>query len=441
MRWKSYPAYRDSGVEWIGEVPVDWDNWKVTHAFNSLGSGTTPPSNEPEWYEDGTIPWVTTGELRENCITETAKMVTPSALEKFTALRLHQAGSLVMAMYGATIGRLGILAVDATSNQACCVLSDPIHLDVKFSFYWLIGFKKQIIELFATGGGQPNINQETVAGLRIPAPRIEEQTAIATFLDRETAKLDTLISKQERLIELLQEKRQAVISHAVIKGLDPDVPMKDSGIEWLGAIPYKWMHASLRHVCKKITDGSHFSPENTDEGRSYVTVRNLISSEIDLDGAAKISEIDFEKLVKAGCRPSVNDVLFSKDGTVGKVAIVKNNNFVALSSLAIISPNHEVLYSKYLYYFLHAHNGEKQVESLYAGAALKRITLDAIVGIYIPVPSINEQEMIASYLDQETTKIELLINKARQSIDLAKEHRSALISAAVTGKIDVREAA
>jgi type I restriction enzyme S subunit len=224
---------------------------------------------------------------------------------------------------------------------------------------------------------------------------------------------------------------------------------RDSGILWLGELPAHWGHASLRRVCRQITDGSHFSPQSVDEGKAYVTVRNLHSGRVDLEGAARISEVDFEKLEKAGCRPSVNDVLFSKDGTVGKVAIVESDDFVVLSSLAILSPNCERLETKYLFYFLQSANGEKQVESLYAGAALRRITLDAIVGLWIPLPTIEEQSTIAAFLDHETAKIDALIEPvigsgmaqaadAKSLVGLLNERRSALISAAVTGKIDVR---
>jgi type I restriction enzyme S subunit len=116
MSFPRYPAYKDSGVEWLGEVPEHWDYWRLSHAFGTTGSGTTPPSNEAQWYEQGTIPWVTTSELREGVITETVKCVTDGALRAFTALRIYPVGSLVIAMYGATIGRLGILGVAATTN-------------------------------------------------------------------------------------------------------------------------------------------------------------------------------------------------------------------------------------------------------------------------------------------------------------------------------------
>ncbi|MGC3962651.1 MAG: restriction endonuclease subunit S [Rhodocyclaceae bacterium] len=211
---------KDSGVAWLGEVPAHWDVWKVRHAFAGIGSGTTPPSDEVKWYEDGSIPWVTTGELREEEIYMTSKMVTTEALQKFSSLRIHPKGSLAIAMYGATIGRLGILGVDAATNQACCVLSSPRSLNVKFVFYWLRAYKQQIIQQFATGGGQPNINQEIVAALRIPAPELNEQAEIAAFLNTETARLDVLEAQAEYSITLLKERRAALIAAAVTGQID-----------------------------------------------------------------------------------------------------------------------------------------------------------------------------------------------------------------------------
>jgi type I restriction enzyme S subunit len=207
---------------------------------------------------------------------------------------------------------------------------------------------------------------------------------------------------------------------------------KDSGVEWLGKLPEHWQHASLRHVCSRITDGSHFSPKSTDDGKSYVTVRNIDGGKIDLHGAAKISFEDFEQLERAGCRPAINDVLFSKDGTVGKVAIVDDDDFVALSSLAIISPKVGRLTPKFLFYFLQSANGGKQIESLYAGAALRRITLDAVVGIWLPLPGLPEQAHIAAFLDRETMKVDGLVAEQRRLMELLKEKRQAVISHTVT---------
>lgn len=144
---------KDSGVEWLGEIPDHWSMTKVSRGFLNIGSGTTPPSDETQWYEGGTIPWITTGELRESLITDTQKFVTQKAIEKFTSLALHPAGSLAIAMYGATIGRLAILGIDAVTNQACCVLSGPTKIQINYAFYWFQAFKQNIIEIYASGGG------------------------------------------------------------------------------------------------------------------------------------------------------------------------------------------------------------------------------------------------------------------------------------------------
>ncbi|MFB4371816.1 MULTISPECIES: restriction endonuclease subunit S [unclassified Pseudomonas] len=227
---------KDSGVEWLGEVPAHWEVWKLSHAFDGIGSGTTPPSTEHGWYEGGTIPWITTSELRENVITATKKNVTAEALEKFSALQMHPPGSLAIAMYGATIGRLGILGISATTNQACCVLSSPRSLTPGFTFYWLSGFKEIIISLYATGGGQPNINQDTVASLKVPAPGIEEQRGISDFLDQKAIEHDSLVKEAERVVAFLQERRSALISAAVtgkidVRGWQPPVSTQAPKLE------------------------------------------------------------------------------------------------------------------------------------------------------------------------------------------------------------------
>ncbi|NTZ40965.1 restriction endonuclease subunit S [Enterobacter sp. JMULE2] len=211
---------KDSGIEWIGQVPEEWLNRKVFHAFQAIGSGTTPPSKEHEWYQGGTIPWITTSELRENTVVKTKKCVTSDAMQKFSALKIFPAGSLAIAMYGATIGRLGFLGIPATTNQACCVLSGERDLNIQFLYYWLMAFRADIVAFFSEGGGQPNINQEVIASLWVPSPAPDEQATIAATLDRETARIDALISKAEQSITLLKERRAAFITAAVTGQID-----------------------------------------------------------------------------------------------------------------------------------------------------------------------------------------------------------------------------
>ncbi|GAB1431650.1 restriction endonuclease subunit S [Spirochaetota bacterium] len=209
---------KPSGVEWLGEVPEHWEVWKLAHGFDFVGSGTTPPSDELEWY-DGTTPWITTSELRENLITNTDKCVSKEAISRFSALKIFPKGSLAIAMYGATIGRLGILGIEATTNQACCVMHGGQMFSINFVYFWMQAFKESII-LLASGGGQPNISQDKIKSLKIPCPSVQEQQSIASFLDRETSKIDALSSKVATVIDKLKEYRTALISSTVSGKID-----------------------------------------------------------------------------------------------------------------------------------------------------------------------------------------------------------------------------
>lgn len=209
---------KDSGVEWLGEIPQHWDVWKVTHGFEKIGSGTTPRSDNPNFYDGDTL-WVTTSELRESIIFDTTQKVTEEAVKSHSALKVYAAGSLAIAMYGATIGRLGILGVEATFNQACCVFSEPKVFDTRFVYYWL-WMRRPILISLSSGGGQPNLSQDDLKKLWIPIPELDEQKVIVSFLDKKTDQLDSQKAKIEEVIERLQEYRSAIITNAVTGKID-----------------------------------------------------------------------------------------------------------------------------------------------------------------------------------------------------------------------------
>ncbi len=252
--YATYSAYKPSNIAWLGDIPEHWTVWKITHGFNRIGSGTTPRSDNPVFY-DGDVPWVTTSELRETVIFDTTQKVTAEAVASHSALKIYPKGSLAIAMYGATIGRLGILGVDATFNQACCVFADPKVFDTRFVYYWL-WMRRPILISLSNGGGQPNLSQDDLKKLWIPIPDIPEQQAIVRFLDFKTAQIDALIAKKKSLLYKLAEKRMVLISHAVTKGLDPSVPMKSSGVEWLCDIPKHWKVWKVTHGFEKIGSGT-----------------------------------------------------------------------------------------------------------------------------------------------------------------------------------------
>lgn len=437
MSFVKYCEYKESQIHWIGSIPSEWELYKLSHAFGVIGSGTTPKSDEESWYceNDEGVSWVTTGELRENVIYSTFKNVTRDAVKAHSSLKIHPAGSLVIAMYGATIGRLGILGVDATTNQACCVLSAPKTLEPKYSFYWLSVYKDAIISLFSTGGGQPNINQETVASLRVSAPSsLSEQTQIARFLDHEVGKIDALIAEQEKLIALLKEKRQAVISHAVTKGLNPDVPMKDSGVEWLGQVPAHWIVKKLGYIGEAII-GLTYSPDDiSDTGVLVLRSSNVQSGRLSFEDNVFVDKVIPEKL-----RTQKNDILIcSRNGSrelIGKNALIDESavgqTFGAFMTIFRSDVNF------YLSQVFNSHIFSAQAGS-FMTSTVNQLTTGNLNSFLVPMPPLQEMREIAIYLDRVLEEIDELIVESSTLRQVLTERRSALISAAVTGKIDVR---
>ncbi len=438
-KYKAYPEYKDSGVEWLGEIPTSWQMWKLSHAYEVIGSGTTPTSNNESYFQ-GDIPWVTTGELREKIIYDTDKKVKESTLQIFSALKIHPAGSVVIAMYGATIGRLGILGVDATTNQACCVMTKSKIINNQYLYYWLQAYRTEIIRL-SSGGGQPNINQEKVSSLKVSAPVLNDQTLIVAFLDHETAKIDNLIEKQQQLIELLKEKRQAVISHAVTKGLNPDVPMKDSGVEWLGEVPEHWNVKKLKYACASIIAGPFGSSITKDmyvnDGYKVYGQEQVIPNDFNI-GDYFISTKDFEKLSRYEI--NAGDILISCVGTFGKIAVFPDWARVGIINPRLIKATlAPKMNPSFIREFLKSTVVSKQFELLSRGGTMGVINIAILNEIMISIPPIEEQNSINEFIHSQKKKFFELIDNANSQINLLQERRTALISAAVTGKIDVRD--
>lgn len=432
----SYSKYKETGVDWLGSIPDEWNLWKLSHAFSDIGSGTTPTSDSSEWYGGG-IPWVTTGELREREIFETSKTVTTSSLKKFPALRVYPRGSIAIAMYGATIGRLGILGVEATTNQACCVLPRSEVLSNIYLYYWFQAFRGEIVNL-ASGGGQPNINQMVVSALRISAPGLLEQTQIAKFLDHETAKIDALIEKQRQLIALLKEKRQAVISHAVTKGLNPDAPMRDSGVEWLGEVPGHWKVGRYKFCTSRVVVGIAEAATHAyaDSGVPIIRSTNIneegLSEDAILYIKAWFAEQNASKFLYAG------DVVTVRTGYPGVSAVVPDSLDRSQCFTNLVATPLPEFAADFLCEFLNSHFGKNYFDLLGWGSAQKNISVPILQNVPFAWPSKAEQQEIVKHLEARKEQFRELISAAEGMVEVLQERRTALISAAVTGKIDVR---
>lgn len=205
---------KSAKTEWIGYIPKHWDEWKISRAFRQIGSGTTPKSGLPEYYEDGTEPWINTGDLNDGELFDCSRRITIKALNEHSTLKVYDENTLLVALYGATIGKVSLLKFNACTNQACCAIGKSSVIDMQFAFYWFIANKQNLINL-SYGGGQPNISQDIIRELRIPTPPKEEQLQIVEFIGLKTNKMDSVIQKYERQIELLKEYKAALISQAV----------------------------------------------------------------------------------------------------------------------------------------------------------------------------------------------------------------------------------
>ena len=426
-----YDKYKDSGIAWIGEIPEHWDKNKIIRLFSIIGSGTTPKSSKEDNYI-GSVNWIQSGDINGGYIENCKNTISDTALKEYPTLKIYKAPFIIVAMYGASVGNISISNIDGCVNQACCVMNETKQ-NFKYLFYAMNSVKRYLIYK-AEGAAQPNISQDKIKNTWMPIPPFEEQQSIATYLDQKCGEIDELITLQEEMITKLQSYKQSVITEAVTKGLDKNVPLKDSGIEWSGEIPEHWEIVDLKHLCKKITDGSHFSPQTTDEGEFYITVSNVFEDKIHFENAHKISIKDFNTLISNGCQPPIGSILLTKDGTVGRTAVVNDNNFVVLSSLAILSLKDKIL-AEYVKYVLDSDALQEPMKLLMAGSALRRITLNKIYTLkMIYAPSFHEQQSIANYLDQKCSEIDELISIKQQKIEKLKDYKKSLIFECVTGK-------
>ena len=210
---------KDSGVEWLGEVPEHWEVRKTSQLFIGIGSGTTPKSDAIEYYEDGAIPWVVTGDLNDSVLGTYQNRITEKAMAEHATLRLYPAGSVAVAMYGATIGKASVLDFEATVNQARCVLPPSSLVLSKCLLGFILAARKHLLSV-ATGGGQPNINQEVIRSLQMPLPSLDEQVKIVSNLESVTGEMDLLLKLSDQQVLLLQERRSALVSAAVTGQID-----------------------------------------------------------------------------------------------------------------------------------------------------------------------------------------------------------------------------
>lgn len=433
--------YKDSGIEWIGQIPKEWEVNKINRLFSTIGSGTTPTSTDNDAYI-GHINWIQSGDLNGGVLEVVKNRISEDTLSKYSALTVYKAPFIIIAMYGASVGNISISTIDGCCNQACCVLCKS-NINFKYAFYTIKSSQRYLVYK-AVGGGQPNISQNTLKHLWIPVPNLHEQQKIANYLDKVCGEVDEMIALQEQMIEELKAYKQSVITETVTKGLNPNVPMKDSGIDWIGEVPKHWGIIKMNHLCSIITDFvASGSFESLRVNVPYLDTPDyaMLVRTADLSGSARssgkvyISEHSYNFLNNSNLFGG-EIVLPNIGASVGDVYIVpKLYERMSLAPNAIMFKT--MMCDKYYYYYFCSKIGKESIYNISQSTAQAKFNKTELREIRVPTPSLEEQQSIASYLDTKCAEIDALIAIKQAKIDELKDYKKSVIYEYVTGKKEV----
>ena len=439
---KRYSAYKDSGIEWIGEIPEGWGVKRLKYLLKSVESGSRE-SQEQEFNDVDKIPsiggehisWSGNIEFTDN------KFVSKKYFLRLKKGKI-KTGDVLLVKDGATIGKTAFVKneINAAINEHVFILRTNNNFKDGLLYYNLVSdFTQDLINLFSRGAAQAGLPSDFVSNIFLLIPPEPEQTAIATFLDHKTAKIDELIKKNEGLIELLKEKRQAIISHAVTKGLDPNAKMKDSGIDWIGDILEGWGVKKLKYVAE-IVLGKMLQNEDSgkDELKPYMRAQNIQWEIVDITDVKEMWFSDYE--IKK-YRVQKGDLLISEGGEVGRTALWNGEleECYIQNSVHKVTVDKKLANNRYLLNLLKTYGKWGYFESIVNRVSIGHLTREKLKEIKIVCPPKNEQEQIVTYLDKKSSSMDEIIQKIQPQIEKLKEYRQALISNVVTGKVRVDE--
>ena len=444
-KYQPYPAYKPSGIEWLGEIPAHWDIRRLKSLAAVQLSNVDKKSEEGQ-AAVGLCNYVDVY-YNERIGSDVDFMAATASDEQIRRFSLCQ-GDVLITKDSESWTDIAVPAVVSQDlpNVLCgyhlahirpgdnC---DGAFLSRAFS---AIGPRNQY-EIAANGITRFGLTGDAIREGVFPLPPLPEQQAITAFLDRETAQIDALVAKKERLVELLQEKRTALVTRAVTKGLDPDAPMKASGVEWLGEIPAHWEAKKLKIMVPGITVGIVVTPSKyyVDQGVPCLRSLNIAQGKVSTEDLVFISEE--AHLLHKKSQIFTDDVVIVRTGRAG-VAVVVPPEFDGANCIdLLIVRKSENLHSRFFYYVMNSQMVSAQVSLNSVGAIQEHYNTTTLSNLRIPCIPYPEQQAIAAFLDRETAMIDSLVAKIREAIERLSEFRTAIISAAVTGRIDVREEA
>ena len=443
-KYQQYEEYKNSGIEWLGKIPSHWVVQPLKHQliFMKNGSTSTQIDETKETAPISRIETISSGEIDMSRVGFIDIKTIPKTFEL-------DKGDILFSHIN-SLSMIGNLAIKRNNDKLFHGMNllrlklDSSKCVVDYMF-WLLKSKnlRQVIEANAKPAiNQASISTQSLKNIYLNIPTEKEQTQIANFLDHETAQIDTLIDKQQTLIQLLKEKRQAVISHAVTKGLNPDAPMKNSGVEWLGEVPEHWEVWKFQHIAPIITCGIASTPTyvDEDEGMPFLSAQNIRDNKLSLHKYNYIPYQLHEQLTKYR-KPEMGDLLVTRVGAgIGDACVIDiEMEFSIYVSLTHIRVDPLIGLNKFVMYFFGSDYCKYlNYQGTVTGGGVGNLNVGNLERYKIPLPDLVEQTNIVHYLETESAKFDNLIRKSEQAIQLMQERRTALISAAVTGKIDVR---
>lgn len=435
QRYPIYDSYRPSKLPWSPEIPSGWQVRKLTHSI-SYTVGFTPESGNPAFYGDEYL-WANISDLGPRQIVSTKRCITKEAVDVYKKVPAKK-GSLLYS-FKLSVGQVSFAGTKMFTNEAIAAFEESEKIKLEF-FYYLAPLA--IVQAASENiYGAKILNQESIGNAKLIIPPISEQRAIARFLDYKTAQIDALIVRKQALLEKLAEKRSALISHAVTKGLDPSVPMKDSGVAWLGEIPAHWTPIRIRNVSEFVTSGSRGWAEHySDEGSVFLRITNVSRTGVDLlpHDIQRVSPPDGAEGRRTATKGG--DVVVSITADLGSVAVIPDEYEAAYVSqhLALVRPMLSRVLGRWMAYQVLSAHGQAQLIGAGYGGTKIQLGLGDIKDVWIALPPLVEQKELCAAVDAVVEELEFQALKVRNVIERLTEYRSALITNAVTGKIDVR---
>lgn len=428
--------YKDSGIEWFGRIPETWAISSIKHLMQ-LYAGATPKSDNNELW-DGDIPWITPADYKTEDIYVSGgrRNISEKGLQS-CATTVLPINSIVFSKR-APIGLVALNRIPLCTNQGCigCIANQQ-KANSKFYYYVLSVFTEQF-ELFGSGTTFKEISASNFANFKVTVPFIAEQLRIVDYLDKKCGEIDSLIVLQEQMIEKLKAYKQSVITEAVTKGLDPNAKLVPSGIDWVGDMPERWAIGRfyfLNWIRARLGWRGLKAEEYTETGFPFLSAFNIINNRLDWSNINFINQERYDESPEI--KLNIGDVLLVKDGAgIGKCARIDELPYgpaTVNGSLAVITPNKELHY-KFLYYYLQSNPFWHIINLLLVGMGVPHLTQTNMKSIYMPLPIVEEQQSIASYLDEKCSDIDRLIGLKQQKIELLKDYKKSVIFEAVTGK-------